>query len=83
MTLAGKFGRFRRAKKFDEMPREQAMFGQGCYIAGAQAVFQLVIAMADLSPGEATIAMGELQTEILNAMPKPVIDTPPEKVVIV
>ena len=85
MTLAGKFGKFRRAMKLDEMPREQALFAQGCFVAGAQAVFQLVIAMSDKTPAESIIAMGELQTEILNAMPKPeekLVETPPTDIVI-
>ena len=71
MTLAGKFGIFRRKMKLDEMPEDQALYIQGVYVAGAQAAFQLVIAMADKTPEESVIAMGELQSEILNAMPKP------------
>lgn len=71
MTLAGKWGIFRRKMKLDEMPNQQALFIQGAYLAGAQAVFQLVIAMSDKTVEESVIAMGELQTEILNAMPKP------------
>lgn len=86
MTLAGKWGVFRRRMKLDEMPHEQALFAQGCYLAGAQAAFQILAAASEKTPEEALIVWGELQTEILNAMPKPkenLVEVPPEKTVII
>lgn len=86
MTLAGKFGEFRAVMRVDEMPREQALFAQGCYIAGAQATFQILATASELTKEEAIVAWAELQNEIRNAAPrpsKPLVELPPEKQVII
>ena len=72
MTLSGSFGRFRRKLNLDEMPQEQALFAQGCYIAGAQACFQILAALSesDKSAAEVQIGWADLQQEIINAVPK-------------
>lgn len=83
--LAGKFGIFFRKMRFAEAPRSQALFGQACYLAGAQAAFQILAAASEKSPGEAIIIWGELQSEILGALAKPadpLIEMPPENKVV-
>ncbi len=52
-------------------PKEQVLFGQGCYLAGAQAAFQILAAASDKTAEEAIIIWGELQQEILNAVARP------------
>lgn len=86
LTLAGKFAQFRQAMGVDAMPREQALFGQGCYLAGAQASFQILAAASDKTREEAIVIWAELQNEIRNAAPRPtqpLIELPPEKQVII
>ena len=86
MTLSGKFGILRRKMKFDEMPREQALFGQGCYLAGAQAAFQILAAASDKTREEAVMIWAELQNEIMAAIPKmegDLAELKPEKSLIV
>lgn len=68
--LAGKFTEFRRVMKMDTMPEFAAMSLQGSYIAGAQACFQILQAASKESAEDAIVIWGELQTEILTAMPK-------------
>lgn len=85
-TLAGKFTQFRYAMHLDEMPPEQTLFGQGCYLAGAQATFQILAAASDKTREEAIIIWAELQNEIKTAAPrptKPLVELPPEKQVII
>lgn len=68
--LAGKFGEFRKAMKLDEQPEFAAMALQGAFIVGAQAAFQILQAASKESAEDALVIWGELQTEILTAMPK-------------
>lgn len=77
--LAGKFGEFRKAMKMDTMPEFAAMSLQGSYIAGAQACFQILQAASKESAEDALVIWGELQQEILTAMPKrekPLVEVP-------
>lgn len=86
MTLGGKFGIFRKKMRLDEMSPEQARFGQGCYLAGAHAAFQILAATSDMTREEAIVAWAELQNEILSAVPKPstpLVELPPEKKLII
>lgn len=85
-TLADKFTLFRQRLQFDQMSREQALFGQGCYLAGAQAAFQILAAASDKTREEAIVIWAELQHEILAAAPQPnqpLVATPPEKTLII
>lgn len=85
--------------RLDEMPAEQALFAQGCWLAGAQASFQILAALSESNKSAAEVQFGwaELQEEILKANealtkravpadPEPeesLIQTPPEKKIIV
>lgn len=85
-TLAGKFAQFRQAMGIDNMPREQALFAQGSFLAGAQASFQILAAASDCTREEAIIIWAELQNEIKTAAPRPsqpLVELPPEKQVII
>lgn len=68
--LAGEFTKFRKLMRLDEMPPNAVMMLQGSYIAGAQAAFTILQKASELSAEDAVILWGELQSEILNAMPK-------------
>jgi hypothetical protein len=69
MNLASKFGIFRKKMQLDEMPAEQALFAQGCWLAGAQASFQILAALSESNKSAAEVQMGwaELQDEIMKA----------------
>ena len=85
MTLAGKWGIFLK-KLPPEMNREQLLFAQACYLAGAQAVFQILGAASDATREEAIIIWRELQQEILTAAGRPaqpLVSLPPEKQIII
>ena len=69
--LAAKFGEFRRVMRLDEQPEFAAKALQGAYIVGAQHVFQILQAASKESAEDALVIWGELQQEILTAMPKP------------
>lgn len=82
--LAGKFSDFRRRLRLDEMPETSALMLQGAYIAGAQAAFQVLSEASKETPEDAIVIWGELQNEILNAIPKaPVVQAMPEKRLII
>lgn len=68
--LAEKFTAVRRLMRLDELPPNAAMMMQSMFIAGAQAAFQILQKASDEAPEVALIIWGELQDEILNAMPK-------------
>ncbi len=86
MTLNGKFGLFRK-KLPENMPTQQLLFAQSCYLAGAQAAFQILATASDKTQEEAIIIWHELQQEILGAVAQPaeknLVITPPEKRVII
>ncbi len=86
MTLNAKFGLFRKRLPAD-MPPQQLLFGQSCYLAGAQAAFQILAAASDKTREESIIIWHELQQEILGAVAQPaeknLVITPPEKRVII
>lgn len=69
ITLASRFGKFRRAMKLDAMQPEQSLFAQGSYLAGAQACFQILAALSESDKSAAEVQMGwvELQEEIKKA----------------
>lgn len=84
--LAEKFAKFCGAMRISEMPREQALFAQGSFLAGAQASFQILSSASDKTREEALMVWAELQNEIRNAAPRPtqpLVVTPPEKQIIV
>ena len=86
MTLAGKWGIFKRQVMPKEAPQQQVLFGQGCYLAGAQAAFQILSATSEMTPERSLVAWHELQAEIMNAVGRPqesLVDLPPERQVIV
>jgi hypothetical protein len=82
MTLAGKFGIFRRRMRLEEMPENQALYIQGAWLAGAQACFQVLadLSASDLTAEDVRAGWAAVQQEILNAMPQaepePVIHIP-------
>lgn len=83
--LSAKFSEFRKVMRLDEMPESAALALQGSYIAGAQACFQILQAASKESAQDALIIWGELQNEILTAMPKrekPLVEMLPEKKII-
>jgi len=86
MTLAAKWGIFLRKAMPRDTPREQLLFAQGCYLAGAQAAFQILELASQKTQDEAIIIWHDLQDEILGAVAKPqdnLVVTPPEKRVII
>jgi hypothetical protein len=72
ISLSSKFGQFRKVMRLDEMPEAQARFAQMCYLAGAQACFQILakVAESDASAAEVQMAWASLQQEILAAAEK-------------
>lgn len=80
MTLAEKWTIF-VTKLPQEAGREQILFAQACYLAGAQAAFQILGAASNKTQEEAITIWGEFQREILDAVGRP--QQPPEKQIIV
>ncbi len=86
MTLAAKWGIFLRRAIPPETPREQLLYAQSCYLAGAQAAFQILELASGKTQEEAIIIWHDLQQEILGAVAKPqdnLVVTPPEKRLII
>lgn len=85
MTLAEKWKAFLK-KLPQEAGKQQILFAQACYLAGAQAAFQILGAASDKTQEEALIIWGEFQREILEAVARPsqpMVVTPPEKHLII
>ena len=76
--LAAEFSKFRAVMKLDELPPTAALALQASYITGAQAAFLILQKASEATREEAILIWGELQQEILTAMPKP-----PEKKMVV
>jgi len=72
MTLSSKFGIIRAKFQLDEMPENQARWGQAMFLAGAQSAFQILAATSDMSREDSIIAWKNLQDEIIAALPPPV-----------
>lgn len=86
MTLAGKWGIFRRKMGLHELEMEQQLAAQGCFLAGAQAAFQILGAASTKTKEEAIVIWGEFQQELLQAVrPKdqPLVEIPPEKRIVI
>lgn len=82
MTLGEKFTIFRAKAMPEGCPMQQAMFGQACYLAGAQAALQILVNASGKTAEEAVIIWGSLQKEILDAVGKPKEPIAPPSLVI-
>jgi hypothetical protein len=84
--LAEEFTAVRRLMRLDQLDPNGALMLQSMYIAGAQACFKILQRASKLSAEECLVVWGELQSEILNAMPKreeKLVEMPPEKRLII
>ena len=79
MTLSYKFGIIRAKFQLDEMPENQARWGQAMFHAGAQAAFQILAATSDMSREGSIIAWKNLQDEIIAALPESASVEPEEE----
>lgn len=70
MTLAEKWTTF-VTKLPQEAGKEQILFAQACYLAGAQAAFQILGAASTKTQEEALTIWHDFQQEILNAVGRP------------
>lgn len=85
-TLGQKFQAFiAKLLPGPSVPRQQVLFGQACFLAGAHSCFQ-VLAFAATKPQEESIVIWrDVQDEIRSAVPKRenMVELPPEKQVII
>jgi hypothetical protein len=70
LKLADHFNKFRE-KLPRNMPREQALFAQACYLAGAKATFTILAAASELSQEDAVAQWAFVQQEISDAVSAP------------